>query len=74
MGLFGGTARRVLLSLCAFVFVMLSGPRVAFAQGGRREIEVLDWAYHVPLAFACVLVVVIVDAIVIILFVRRGGR
>lgn len=67
-----GRVRRVFLLFAAFAFVMLADARAAFAQSGERQIEAVDWAYHVPLAIGCILFVVAVDAIVIYMFVKRG--
>ncbi|MGH3085697.1 MAG: hypothetical protein ACRDSJ_00080, partial [Rubrobacteraceae bacterium] len=58
------------LLLAAFVCVMLVDAGAAFAQDGR-QIETIDWIYHIPLALGCVLFVVAVDAFVIIKFVQR---
>lgn len=66
-----GRIRRVFFLLIAAAGVMLLDARAAFAQSGGRQIEMIDWVYHVPLAIGCILFVVIVDAIVIIKFVKR---
>ncbi len=63
---------RILLLVAAVMCAMLADSRMALAQSGGRQIEVIDWVYHVPLAIGCVLFVVVVDAVVIYKFVKRG--
>lgn len=67
-----GRVRRAIFLFAAFVFLMSMDAKMAFAQSGGREIEAVDWAYHVPLAFGCVVFVVVVDVFVYLKFVRRG--
>jgi len=76
----------IVLWLVLLAGVMLLEPSVVLAQepgtqgtelmqGGSREIEVVDWIYHLPVALGCALLVIIVDAVVIFKAVRgQGGQ
>ncbi len=67
-----GRIGRALLVMAAVACVALLNARAALAQDEGRQIEVIDWVYHVPLAIGCILFVVVVDAVVIYKFVKRG--
>ncbi len=66
-----GRVGRGVVLFALFVCVMAADARAAFAQGGGRQIEAIDWAYLVPLAIGCVIFVIVVDLVVILKFVRR---